>query len=279
MGGKSKVVRRLATIWHVPDQWWERIGLVIRALDPPASTGRPRADARRILDGVIFRLRTGCQWNKLPEEFGDDSTIHRTFQRWLKRGLLDAVWADVRRVRGTGRARLAMASPADTAMGKALRGGEAVDPKRTDRARTGVKRSILVEAESGPLGAAAAPANVHDRRLLEQAIVVQRPEPTEQQPQNLCLDKGYDNPTGEQAVEENGYVGHIGRIGAQKPDQHGSRRQPPRRWVVERTLGWLNRCRAILVRYEKKACNYLGLIKLACVLLWYSQFHNLAVLI
>jgi putative transposase len=43
----------------------------------------------------------------------------------------------------------------------------------------------------------------------------------------------------------------------------------PRRWVVERTLGWLSKCRAILVRYEKKAANYLGLIKMASILVWY----------
>lgn len=144
-----------------------------------------------------------------------------------------------------------------------------------------MKRSILVEADGGPLSAIVAPANVHDAKLLEQtlgAIVVERPQPTEEEPQNLSLDKGYDNPSGERAVEQNGYVGHIRRIGEEKLDQKGRKRFPARRWVVERTLGWLNRCRAILVRYEKKARNYLGLIKLACILLWYRRCHQLRVL-
>jgi transposase len=48
--------------------------------------------------------------------------------------------------------------------------------------------------------------------------------------------------------------------------------------VVERTLGWLSKCRAILVRYEKKVANYLGLIKVACVLLWYRRQHRLSLL-
>jgi transposase len=52
----------------------------------------------------------------------------------------------------------------------------------------------------------------------------------------------------------------------------------PRRWVVERTLGWLSKCRAILVRYDKKATNYLGLIKVACILLWYRRQHRLSLL-
>jgi putative transposase len=44
---------------------------------------------------------------------------------------------------------------------------------------------------------------------------------------------------------------------------------------VERTLGWFSQCRAILVRYEKKASNYLGLVKVACILLWYRRQYRL----
>jgi putative transposase len=47
---------------------------------------------------------------------------------------------------------------------------------------------------------------------------------------------------------------------------------------IERTLGWLSKCRAILVRYDKKAANYLGLIKVACILLWYRRQHRLSLL-
>ena len=49
--------------------------------------------------------------------------------------------------------------------------------------------------------------------------------------------------------------------------------------VAERTLSWLSKCRAILVRYEKKSCNYLGLIQLACALLWYRRQYRLSLLI
>ena len=92
--------------------------------------------------------------------------------------------------------------------------------------------------------------------------------------QHLCLDKGYDNPTGHQAVAAQGYRGHIRRIGEEKLDPQGVKRYPARRWVVERTLAWLSKCRAILVRYDKKASNYIGLIQLACALLWYRrQWH------
>ena len=88
--GKSET---LPTIWETPDDLWDRIHPVILEMDPPKSTGRKRVDPRRILDGIIFRMRTGCQWNRLPKELGDDSTIHRTFQRWVERGVLQRVWS------------------------------------------------------------------------------------------------------------------------------------------------------------------------------------------
>ncbi len=79
------IERRFETVWEVPDVLWEQIEPVLLEADPPNPRGRPQADARRALDGIIFRLRSGCQWNRLPKEFGDDSTIHRTFQRWVDR--------------------------------------------------------------------------------------------------------------------------------------------------------------------------------------------------
>jgi len=156
--------------------------------------------------------------------------------------------------------------------------GDLIGPNPTDRAKNGVKRSLLVEADGGPLAVVVAGANVHDTKLLAatlDAIVVNRPEPTEDSPQHLCLDKGYDNPTGEQAVEDHQYQPHIRRIGEEKFDAKKRKRHPARRWVVERTLAWLSKCRAILVRYAKLSRVYLGLIKLACILLWYRRLHRL----
>ena len=67
------------------------------------------------------------------------------------------------------------------------------------------------------------------------------------------------------------YLPHIRRIGEEKQARHGGRKFPARRWVAERTLAWLSKRRAILVRYEKKAKNYLALIQLAYALLWYRR--------
>ncbi len=179
-------------------------------------------------------------------------------------------------MRAAGRARLELAG------GRRLHGQGPLrrrkkGPNPTDRAKAGTKKSLIVERAGGPLGLEIEGANVHDSKLLEatiEAIVVERPEPSQLE-QQLCLDKGYDNPSGRAAAEAAGYVPHIRRIGEEKLDRAGEKRRPARRWVVERTLAWLQKCRAILIRYDKKAENYLGLIQLACALLWYRRLHRL----
>ena len=128
-----------------------------------------------------------------------------------------------------------------------------------------------MEAAGGPLGVAIAGANVHDTKLLVatlEAIVVARPQPTKERPQHLCLDKGYDNPTGHETVASYQYIPHMRRIGEEKLDPRGRKTYPARRWVVERTLAWLSKCRGLLVRYEQKAVNFLGPLQLACARIW-----------
>ncbi len=83
----------LATIWEVSDELWLQLAPVLAEIDPPKRTGRPRVDARATLNAILFRLRSGCQWNQLPERFPDDSSVHRTFQRWVRLGLFARIWA------------------------------------------------------------------------------------------------------------------------------------------------------------------------------------------
>ena len=269
----------LDTIWEVPDALWQRMEPLLREDAPPKATGRKRTNWRRAVDGILFRMRRGCPWNKLPKEFGDDSSVHRWFQRWCRHGVWRRIWA----VLVEHGAELGAVSwewqSADGTRGKARFGGKKVGQNPTDRGKKGSKRSLLVDEQGGPLGLAIDGANRHDTKLLRatlEAIVVDRPEATPAQPQHLCLDKAYDNPTGHATVAVTGYTGHIRRIGeekaaaAQPAPQH-----KPRRWVVERTIAWLSKCRAILVRYAKQDSNYLGLVQLACALLCYRRLHRL----
>jgi transposase len=87
--------RSLPTLWEVPDPLWDRIQPILARLDPPKPRGRPRVDPRAALDAIIYRLRTGCQWNHLPASFPDDSSVHRTFVRWSDRQVFEAIWADL----------------------------------------------------------------------------------------------------------------------------------------------------------------------------------------
>lgn len=94
MPRKRCEVQELPTIWCVPDELWAIIAPILAADDPPQRTGRPRIRARAALDAIIYRRRSGVQWNQLPREFPDDSSVHRTFQRWVALGICDHIWAE-----------------------------------------------------------------------------------------------------------------------------------------------------------------------------------------
>ena len=140
-----------------------------------------------------------------------------------------------------------------------------------------MKKSLLVEADGGPLGIVVAGANVPDAQLLAatiDAVVLERPPVEPGYEQHLCLDKGYDTDTGWGACIDAEYQPHIALIRDERPPRPV--RHKPRRWVVERTIAWLHLCRGILIRWEKHSANYLGLLQLACGLLWFRRYHRLA---
>lgn len=113
----------VATIWRVPDELWAEIEPVIAELDPPNRVGPKRTPARPVLDAIIYRGRTGCQWNQLPKEFPDDSTVHRFFQRWCAAGVFRRVWATLlERCEELDGVEWEWQA-ADGAMGKARKGG------------------------------------------------------------------------------------------------------------------------------------------------------------
>jgi putative transposase len=148
----------------------------------------------------------------------------------------------------------------------------------TDRGKMGTKKSLVVEADGGPLGLVIAGANRVEQQLLKatiEAIVVERPEPTAEQRQHRSLDGGYQNPTGREAATEAKYIPHIHSGSEVVPPGQRTPGHKPRRWVVERTFAWLSKCRGILVRYDKKDTNYLGLIQFACALDWYRRLDRL----
>lgn len=153
-------------------------------------------------------------------------------------------------------------------------GGEATGPNPTDRGKLGVKRSLLTEARGIPLAVVVAGANRHDMKLVAATLsqlMATRPAPTPEEPQGLCLDKGYDYPQVADLVHQWGYTAHIRSRGEEKRAKTTLPGYRARRWVVERSHSWLNRFRALLIRWEKKADNYLALLHLACA--WITFKH------
>jgi putative transposase len=233
--------------------------------------GRPRVPDRSCADAIFFVLRTGCQWEALNQtELVAKSTAHDRFQEWVASGVFLQLWqagvAQFDELHGLDWNWLSM----DGALTKAPLGGELTGPNPTDRGKCGVKRSLLTEGHGVPIGLAVDGANRHDMKLVRatiESVVVARPEVTDEQPQGMCLDKGYDYDDVRETLQEFGFTAHIRARGEEAKALKAEASQKARRWVVERSHSWMNRFRRILVRWDKKPENYLGLLHFACALI------------
>ena len=136
-----------------------------------------------------------------------------------------------------------------------------------DRGKGGAKRSLLTDGAGVPLGLAIDGANRPDFELAEGtlwSIPIPRPEPTDERPQHLCLDKGYDYDDVYGLLHDFGYTPHIRARGEEAQALKREVGYKARRWVVERTHSWLNRFRRVLFRWEKNWEIALGFFDLAC---------------
>jgi transposase len=233
--------------------------------------GRPRVPDRKCADGIFYVLRTGCQWKALDQtELGAGSTAHDRYQEWVEAGGFLKLWqAGVEQfdeLQGIDWAWLSM----DGAMTKAPLGGEDTGPNPTDRAKSGVKRSLLTEGHGVPIGLAVEGAQRHAMKLVRKTIeslVVKRPDPSPAEQQGMCLDKGYDYQEVRDILAEFGFTAHIRARGEEAKALAQEAGKRARRWVVERTHSWMNRFRRILIRWEKKPENYLAFLHFACALI------------
>jgi len=125
-----------------------------------------------------------------------------------------------------------------------------------------------------PIGLCVAGSNRNDFKLLRetiQSIALERPMPTVEREQGMCLDKGYDYDEVREILAEFGFTAHIRARGEEAQAIKREAGYKARRWVVERTHSWMNRFRAILIRWEKKAANFLALLHLACAYITFKQ--------
>jgi transposase len=269
---------RVVDQWSIPDDLWEAIAALIpvHRNRHRFGGGKPRTPDRVCMEAILFVLRTGCQWKALnATRFCPGSTAHDRFQEWVRAGVFQTMWEcgllAYDDSRGLDWAWVSM----DGCMTKApLGGGKKTGTNPTDRAKQGTKRSLLVESQGLPVGLATDGANRHDMKLVQEtleSIPVERPEPSADAPQGMCLDKGYDDDEVREIVEEFGFITPIRSRGEEAQELKRDARSKARRWVVERTHSWMNRFRGILIRWNKKAENYIAMLHLAFAFIIYRR--------
>jgi len=106
-------------------------------------------------------------------------------------------------------------------------------------------------------------------------MLIKRPKPTKKNKQHICMDAGYVGDEVDAIVAEFGYTMHRRSRGEEAKELKKSARKKARRWVVERTHSWLNRFRGILIRWPKKAQNYLAFLHLACAIITWRGYSLL----
>jgi transposase len=79
-------------IKRIPDELWNEIKKVLPKEKSCKTVGRPIVSYRKVLDGILYVMRTGCQWKMLPKEFGSGSTCHRRFQQWNGMNVFKNIW-------------------------------------------------------------------------------------------------------------------------------------------------------------------------------------------
>ena len=151
--------------------------------------------------------------------------------------------------------------------GAGKKGGGQTGPNPTDRPTPGTKRHLVVDPTGVPLAARLSAANVHDVQLLEAVLdaippIHRRRGRPRFRPAKLHADKGYDYHRAHAALRRRGIMSRIARKGI-----HSSARLGRHRWVVERTVAWLNQMKRLIIRYERRADIHEAFLTLGCSLI------------
>ena len=274
MSNNSSTKPKNVDYLRVPDELWEAVRKLLPSPPERTGPGRPRADDRAALNGIWYILWTGCQWKAVHRDwFGvSSSVIHERFQTWREMGVFRSVMQEMVLYYQTERDIGWEWQSIDSKSCPAPLGGEETGRNPTDRGKQGSKIHLLVDERGAPLALHVTGANAHDKWSADDlivSIVIERPDPEEVE-QHLCADKGYDYEDVHQVVAEEQYIAHIKhRRRRNEPEVEecpipGELRYPARRWVVERTLGWLAKRRSLRVRWCKKCENWMALVQFAC---------------
>jgi putative transposase len=149
----------------MPDTIWQEVkGFLPPEKNTTTRGGRPGLRHHDCMQAITYRLRTGCQWNAIPQTFGSSSAIHARYQEWVELGIfkqmhkwglivydqklgIDWEWQSL-----------------DASNTKAPLGGEETGPNPTDRGKRGTKRHVLFDGRGVPVALAVSGANRHDQK-------------------------------------------------------------------------------------------------------------------
>lgn len=246
------------------DRQWAVIEPLLPSTNPSLG-GRPRVHSRRlIVDTICYVLVSGCAWRMVPHDLAPWSAAYRWFATWTA----DGTWARVHdtlreEVRiADGRDPQPSAGVLDSQSAKSSEGGEAIGYDAGKRVR-GRKRHLLVDTLGLMLVGIVHSASVQDRagaKLVLTGIRKRFP-----QLGLVWVDGGYVNSVDAGLIrwahkQENLEIVAVPRNANVKGFQ-----VLPRRWVVERTFGWLTRCRRLARDYERKTAHAEAMIQVAMI--------------
>ncbi len=154
--------------------------------------------------------------------------------------------------------------------GAGEKGGSKTGPNPTDRAKPGTKRHLVTDRQGIPLAELTTAANVNETTVLEQLLdsippVRGKRGRPRRRPEKLHADKGYRSRKNQKALRQRGIQSRIAR-----PKIESSQRLGRYRWVVERTIAWLNQMRRLIIRYERRDDIYDGFHQLGCALICFN---------
>ncbi|XGI79129.1 IS5 family transposase [Enterobacter hormaechei] len=275
--------------YDFPDEAWMIIHPLLPAEPATPRAGRPWAEHRKIINGMFWVLCSGAPWRDLPERYGPWKTV---YTRWSKSGVINIILNKLLSLLGVSSLIDWSATALDGSNIHALKCAAGAPKKHPDiagdnglgrsRGGFGTKIHLATDGSGLPLNIVLSPGQAHESqfalRLLD-GIGVQRQNGSMKRRGSAVLaDKAYSGHILRNALKRRGIKTVIPHKSNEKIASDG-RSQLDRdtyrnRNVVERCFGRLKEYRRIATRYDKTARNYLAMVKLGCIRLFYKRLCN-----
>jgi transposase len=240
---------------------WNEIKMLIP--EKSCKVGRPMISAKLAMSGIVYIMKTGCQWRFLPRIYGSKSSVHRSLKRWTNQGVFKAIhqYYVQKYLAGKNEETIWMAIDASNSKAPyAVWGGA----NSTDRGKQGIKKSIIVDWNGAPLAIVAGPANTHDSQFFHETFEQINLIPCSKT-RIIAADAAYDVAELKQAAARHNFV-LFARTNPRRNKNQITIHKPGHRWVIERTFSWLHQFRGIKTCWTKSKAYFESFLQLAATL-------------